>query len=125
VAAPAKKSNALLFVGLGCGALILIGIGVSVAFFFYAKSKVDDAESAIAGAVGDAGAIAAPAPANASPICAKAIACCKVVANKAASGNPALVAQGCNSFAMLADAQCTQQYNSMKASAAAIGASCE
>jgi hypothetical protein len=114
-----------LFVGLGCGALVLLSIGGGVAFYLYAKSKVDAVESAFTTAGGGAGALGSPAPANASAICAKAIACCKVVANKAASGNPALVAQGCNSFAMLADAQCEQQYKSMKTSAAAIGTSCE
>jgi hypothetical protein len=125
-APPPKKSKALLFVGLGCGALILLGVAASVASYFYMKSKVNDAETAIANlAAGGTSPLAAPAPGSVSAACAKTIACCKAVTGKAAVGNPALVEQSCNGFALLSDAQCEQQYSSLKLSAAAVHATCE
>src|SRR5882724_6955399 len=63
---PPKKSKALLFLGLGCGGLILLGIAGSVASYFYMKSKVSDAEQAIANYAADAGALAAPTPGSVS-----------------------------------------------------------
>ena len=123
---PPKKSKALLFVGLGCGALILLGAAGSIASYFYMKSKVNDAEQAIANyGAGGAGVLAAPAAGSVSATCAKAIACCKAVTGKSAGQNSALVEQACNGIGLLSDAQCTQQYNALKSSAAAVHATCE
>jgi len=126
LAPPPKKSKALLFVGLGCGALILLGIAGSVASYFYMKSKVSDAEQAIANyGTGGAGVLAAPAAGSVSATCAKAIACCKAITEKSAGTNTALVDQACNGIGLLADTQCLQQYNALKTSAAAVHATCD
>src|SRR5450432_4573984 len=82
---PPKKSKALLWVGLGCGGLLLLGAAGSVASYFYMKSKVNDAETAIAGLAASAAAgnpvLGAPG-AVATGTCAKAAACCKAIASK-------------------------------------------
>jgi hypothetical protein len=106
--------------------LILLGIAGSVASYFYMKSKVSDAEQAIANyGTGGAGVLAAPAAGSVSATCAKAIACCKAITEKSAGTNTALVDQACNGIGLLADAQCLQQYNALKTSAAAVHATCE
>jgi len=123
---PPKKSKALLFVGLGCGVLILLGIAGSVVSYFFMKSKMEDAQSAIANFGADSGVLAAPAPGSVSATCAKTIACCKAITGKSAGpSNTALVDQACNGIGLLSDAQCLQQYNALKPSAAAVHVSCE
>lgn len=125
-APPPKKSKALLFVGLGCGGLILLGAAGAIASYFYVKGKVDDAEGALSKlASGGAGSLAAPAPGSVSATCAKTIACCKAITEKSAGQNSALADQACNGIGLLSDAQCLQQYNALKTSAAAVHATCE
>jgi hypothetical protein len=122
---PAKKNNALLWVGLGCGVLILLGAAGAVASYLYMKSRVSDAEQAIANYGAGGAGIAAPAAGAVSATCAKTIACCKAITGKTAGPNTALAAQACNGIGLLSDAQCTQQYNALKTSAVAVHASCD
>ncbi len=131
---PAKKSKALLFVGLGCGGLILLSIAGSVAFYFYMKSKVSDAETAIANLAASGAAVGAPTPGTTdtatapilSAACAKAAACCTAIATKTSPASAALAAQGCaRTYASFADAMCAQQHANLKRAAATMGATCE
>jgi hypothetical protein len=114
-------------VGLGCGGLILLGAVGGIASYFYMKSKVNDAETAIANlASAGAGGFPTPAAGTVSAICAKTIACCKAITEKSAGpSNTALVDQACNGIGLLSDVQCTQQYNALKTSAAAVHATCD
>lgn len=123
---PPKKSKALLLVGLGCGGLILLGAAGAIVSYFYVKNKVNDAETALSNlASGGAGSLAAPAAGSVSATCAKTIACCKAITEKSAGPSSALADQACNGIGLLSDAQCLQQYNALKTSAAAVHATCE
>jgi hypothetical protein len=113
----------------------LLGAAGSIAFYMYMKSKVNDAETAIANlASGGAGGITLPGvtgtSAASAPVlsaaCAKAAACCAAMAAKTSPANGALAAQACaRTYATFADNICTQQYVSLKTAASTMGATCE
>jgi hypothetical protein len=96
----------------------VIGAALSV---YFVKAKVEEAQQQ----VGSLASAASPALNNvtASPICAKAVACCQAVMAKTAPGNaPALDA--CKGLGMLSDDQCQKQYEGQKNAASMMGASC-
>ncbi|MET0793817.1 MAG: hypothetical protein ABW061_20025, partial [Polyangiaceae bacterium] len=120
---PAKKSKALLWVGIGCGGLLVLGIAGGIASYFYVKSQVSDAESAIAAAA-SAGALGTPAaPGTISATCAKAVACCKVVMTKN-NANNAIATSVCNAIGLQSEAVCVTTYDAYKRNAAVSGATC-
>ena len=130
---PPKKSKTLLLVGLGCGALILLGVAGGIASYLYMKSKVNDAETAIAN-LADAGALGVPASGSAgagsllalSPMCAKAATCCAAMATKTSPASAPFAAQACaKTYATFADNVCAQQYASLKQAATTMGATCQ
>jgi hypothetical protein len=115
----------LLWVGIGCGGLLVLGTAGGIASYLYVKSQVSAAETAIAAAA-SAGALgtALPTPATMSPTCAKAVACCQATMAKTAAANPALGTQACNGIGLLSEAACATQYESLKRTATALGATC-
>ncbi|MEO6599570.1 MAG: hypothetical protein ABIQ16_06830, partial [Polyangiaceae bacterium] len=122
---PAKKSKALMWVGIGCGALLVLGVAGSIVGYYYVKSQVSDAETAIAAAA-SAGALstALPTPATMSPTCAKAVACCQAVMAKTAGANAATGAQACNGIGLLSEGLCAKQYEGQRRAATVVGATC-
>src|SRR6478736_1127014 len=129
-AGPSKKSKALMWVGLGCGGLLLLSLAGGIASYFYVRSQASAIESAIAAAsAGATGTGASPGavpgtPATLTPTCAKAVACCKANAAKAAGVNAAAVEQACSGIGLFTEDVCAKQYEGYKRAATVLGASC-
>jgi len=121
--APAKKSKALLWVGLGCGGFLLLSIAGGIASYFYVKGQVSDAESAIAAAA-SAGVVGAPASGPISATCAKAVACCQSSMAKSVGAGSAIASAACTALGRQSDPTCAQLYDSYKRAAAVSGATC-
>src|SRR6478736_6079727 len=127
---PPKKSKALMWVGLGCGGLLLLSLAGGIASYFYVRSQASAIESAIAAASAPAtGTGASPGavpgtPATLTPTCAKAVACCKANAAKAAGVNAAAVEQACSGIGLFTEDVCAKQYEGYKRAATVLGASC-
>ena len=128
--APKKKSNAPLFIGLGCGLLLLLGAGGATAFYFMTRDTISDvvaAASAIGAAAGSApivvpGVPVAPAPAGGSGTCERARVCCEKILAKSGNKNGAL---NCDGLRQLPDSSCTQMLTAYTSMAAALGDSCQ
>jgi hypothetical protein len=132
-APPPKKSNALMWVGIGCGGLFLLSaIGGGVAVYLAKKA----AEDALATASSSFGApLAAPADgttpgtgtdssgAPASGACAKAVECCRKIIQKTNPG--AQNEAGCLALKQLPEANCQLPLTTYQKSAQLLGLKCD
>jgi hypothetical protein len=130
-APPPKKSNALLWVGLGCGGLFLLSaIGGGVAIYLTKRA----AENAIAAANSsfgvplspptpgaDPGAV--PTAASAAGSCAKAVECCIKIIQKTSPG--AQNEASCQALKQLPDANCQLPLTTYQKSAQLLGLKCD
>jgi len=108
-APPPKKSNTLLYVGLGCLALLVLGsVAAGVGWYLFSRSSAGRA-------------IAAGSSAGGAE-CVKAIACCKAVVAKSSGDATALA--GCENLVNVPAAACAQALDTYKKSAALLGVSC-
>lgn len=135
VAAPPKKSNALLWVGIGCGGLLLLGLlGAGVAWFFTMRA----AKSALEAASVFATPLPPPAPgapaaspsgaldSGGSPVggaCARAAECCRRIIQKTNAG--AQAEAGCLSFKQLPEENCQLPLSTYQRSAQLLGVKCD
>ncbi len=124
--ASAKKSKALLWVGMGCGGFLLLGVAGAIAGYLYIQRQASDTESAIAAAASAAAAgnpIGA-APSTLTPSCAKSVACCKAANAKVGGANADLGEQACNELGRLPESVCASQYEARKRTATVLGVTC-
>lgn len=125
---PPKKSNTLLFVGIGCGGLFLLSlIGAGVAFYM-AKNATENAIAAVSAAAAPGSPPAANGatdsaggPANGN--CAKAAECCRKIIVKSNAG--AQAEAGCLAMKQLDEATCAQPLQTYRQSAKLLGVSCD
>lgn len=129
---PAKKSNALLWVGIGCGGLLLLSGIASVAAYFFVANKVEEAGIALSAAAASAAAPLGAPPADGAtdssgaPLggaCAKAAECCRKIIQKSNAG--AQAEAGCLALKQLPEASCEQPLQTYKQSAKLLGTSCD
>jgi hypothetical protein len=126
-APPPKKSNALLWVGLGCGGLLLLSaIGTGVAIYMTKRA----AENAIAAANSSFGVPlspptpgAGPGPATAGGSCAKAVECCIKIIQKTSPG--AQNEASCQALKQLPETSCQLPLASYQKSAQLLGIKCD
>jgi hypothetical protein len=124
---PPKKSNALLWVGVGCGGLLLLSaIGGGVAIYLTKRA----AENAIAAANSSFGVpLSPPAPgalptaASAGGSCAKAVECCIKIIQKTSPG--AQNEASCQALKQLPDANCQLPLTTYQKSAQLLGLKCD
>jgi hypothetical protein len=107
---PKKKSNTLLFVGIGCLALLVIGTVLGGVGWYFFSRRAAGGMLATGGPVG-------------GEACVKAIACCKSVVTKSSGDATALAA--CENLVNVPTVACTQALDSYKKSAVLIGVTCE
>jgi hypothetical protein len=132
-APPAKKSNALMWVGLGCGGLFLlsaIGGGIAV---YMAKKATENALASASSAFGAPltapGATATPGSgtdssgAPVSGACAKAVECCRKIIQKTSPG--AQNEAGCLALKQLPEANCQLPLTTYQKSATLLGLTCD
>jgi hypothetical protein len=141
---PPKKTNPLVWVGVGCAVLFLIGVGTAVAVFIMARnaaSKTIAAAGAFSSAVEVAldggvfsvdggfatdGGISTGLPPGAlntgGPQCEKAAECCKRVLEKTGA-NPATLA-ACEELKKAPQVSCEQALEVHRRSAPLLGTSC-
>jgi hypothetical protein len=119
-AAAKKKSNALLFVGLGCLVLLLGGIAVGVIFFLQWKSKYDEITAGV-GAIGSA----TPGAAGGA-VCSKAANCCRAIMQKT-PGAGADASKTCDAFmnSGVPEASCQQALDGYRKTSGFLGVSCD
>ena len=111
--AAAKKSNALLWLGLGCAVLAFLGlVGGVAAWFFWTRSTALGS-----GPAGEAQST------DSLEACDRAMACCKAVVQKS-SGDPTALA-ACDSLANVPASACEQALATYQKSASLLGISCE
>jgi hypothetical protein len=126
---PAKKSNALMWVGLGCGGLFLlsaIGGGVAV---YMAKRATENAIAAASSSLAApltppvaGGDPAAPA-AGAAGTCARAVECCIKIIQKTSPG--AQNEAACAGLKQLPEANCALPLTTYQKSAQLLGVKCD
>jgi len=132
---PAKKSNALMWVGIGCGGLLALSMIGGAVTFFMAKRA---AESGLAALSAAAAPLAPPATPGAPPaadgaldssgapangVCAKAVACCRKLIQKTNAG--AQAEAGCLAMKQLRESDCQQPLRAYQQSGKAFGVSCD
>jgi hypothetical protein len=122
-APPPKKSNALMWVGIGCGGLFLlsaIGGGIAV---YMAKKAADDV---LATASSSFGTPLTPGggAANSGGVagtCAKAAECCSKIIQKTSPGQNEA---GCLALKQLPEANCALPLTTYQKSAQLLGVTC-
>lgn len=135
-APPPKKSNALLWVGLGCGGLFLLAGAVAAAGLYMARKATNSALESLSAAAAPLSPPQAPGttpvPTNGatdsagSPVdgaCAKAAECCRKIVQKSNAG--AQAEAGCLAMKQLTEATCQQPLNTYRQSARLLGVSCD
>lgn len=132
---PAKGTNPVVWIAVGCGALVVIGLGVVIALGFVAYNTAKTGKT-VGGAFSagvkveldggvlavDAGVKTGPPPGSGGAICEKAAECCRAVLERA-GGNTASVA-GCANLAASTEEHCQKALETYRASSAAFGAVC-
>lgn len=141
---PQKKTNPLVWVGVGCAVLFLIGIGTAVAVFIMARNAanktlaaagafssaveiaLDGGVFSVDGGIATDGGISTGFPPGAlntgGPECEKAAECCKRVLEKTGA-NPATLA-ACEELRKAPQVSCQQALEVHRRSAPLLGTSC-
>lgn len=110
-----KKSNPLLWIGIGCGALLVLSlVGGALAYYFTMRA----AKSAFEGIASSV------APSGAAPgaACGLAVECCRKVNQKTGAG--AQADSACQGLAALSEAQCQLSLTAYQRSAELLGLKC-
>jgi hypothetical protein len=125
-ATPPKKSNALMWVGLGCGGLFLLSaLGGGLAIYMTKRA----AENAIAAASSGFAVPLSPgtdpgtAATGASGTCAKAVECCVKIIQKTSPG--AQNEASCQALKQLPEANCQLPLTTYQKSAQLLGVKCD
>jgi hypothetical protein len=132
---PKRKSNTLLFVGLGCGALGLIAVAIAAFIFIEAKRRYDEVSSTVASALSSVAApVASNAPGGGAPVagaCGRALACCRAIVEKSTTAQAAetrsQALKACDNFLTpgILDATCQQALDGYRSTASVLGARCD